>query len=86
MFELYPPGMSAPAQSGYPAGKVYESPAAALFDLRDGATIAVGGFGLIGNPEALITAIGLPETSYTVLIRRPKPSIVANGRFMMSQT
>jgi 3-oxoacid CoA-transferase subunit A len=51
------PGMSAPARSGYPAGKVYESPAAALFDLHEGAAIAVGGFGLVGNPEALILAI-----------------------------
>ncbi len=49
--------MSAPVQSGYPAGKLFESAAAALFDLRDGASIAVGGFGLVGNPEALITAI-----------------------------
>jgi 3-oxoacid CoA-transferase subunit A len=49
--------MSDPARSGYPAGKVYESPAAALFDLHDGAAIAVGGFGLVGNPEALILAI-----------------------------
>lgn len=50
-------GTSAPAQSGYPAGKLFESPAAALFDLRAGASIAVGGFGLVGNPEALILAI-----------------------------
>ena len=28
-----------------------------MFDLEDGATVAVGGFGLVGNPEALITAI-----------------------------
>jgi 3-oxoacid CoA-transferase subunit A len=49
--------MSAPARSGYPAGKVYESPAAALFDLHEGVAIAVGGFGLVGNPEALILAI-----------------------------
>ncbi len=48
---------SAPAPTGFPAGKVYESPAAALFDLHDGASVAVGGFGLVGNPEALIEAV-----------------------------
>jgi 3-oxoacid CoA-transferase subunit A len=36
--------------------KLFESAAAALFDLCDGATITVGGFGLVGNPEALIEA------------------------------
>ncbi|NJK33379.1 MAG: CoA transferase subunit A [Deltaproteobacteria bacterium] len=51
--------MSASSTSavGYPAGKVFESPEAALFDLQDGAAIAVGGFGLVGNPEALIEAV-----------------------------
>jgi len=37
--------------------KVYASAAAALHDLVDGASIAVGGFGLCGNPEACIAAI-----------------------------
>jgi len=38
--------------------KVYESAAAALADLvRDGLTLAVGGFGLCGVPEALILAL-----------------------------
>lgn len=37
--------------------KVYESAAAALFDLEDGAVVMSGGFGLCGNPENLITAI-----------------------------
>jgi len=37
--------------------KLYPSAEAALFDLGDGATIAVGGFGLCGNPEACIRAI-----------------------------
>ncbi|NVB40140.1 CoA transferase subunit A [Pseudenhygromyxa sp. WMMC2535] len=45
------------AQASHPQGKVFESAEAALFDLRDGAKIAVGGFGLVGNPEALIQAI-----------------------------
>lgn len=39
------------------ASKIYASPARALHDLGDGASIAVGGFGLCGNPEACITAI-----------------------------
>jgi 3-oxoacid CoA-transferase subunit A len=38
--------------------KVYPSAAAALADVvRDGQTIAVGGFGLCGIPEALIAAL-----------------------------
>lgn len=37
--------------------KVYASAAAALHDLADGVSIAVGGFGLCGNPEACIAAI-----------------------------
>jgi 3-oxoacid CoA-transferase subunit A len=38
--------------------KIYDSAAAALGDiLRDGQTIAVGGFGLCGIPEALILAL-----------------------------
>ncbi|MEZ4383450.1 MAG: CoA transferase subunit A [Nannocystaceae bacterium] len=40
-----------------PASKIFESAAAALHDLRDGASIAVGGFGLCGNAEACIAAI-----------------------------
>ena len=38
--------------------KIYDSAASALGDiLRDGQTIAVGGFGLCGIPEALILAL-----------------------------
>ncbi|SNS55582.1 CoA transferase subunit A [Rhodococcoides kyotonense] len=45
------------------AGKVYESAAAAVADIGDGATLAVGGFGLCGIPDALIEAISHGETS-----------------------
>lgn len=38
-------------------GKLFPDVAAALHDLADGASIAVGGFGLCGNPEACIRAI-----------------------------
>ncbi|MFU8804722.1 MAG: CoA transferase subunit A [Bradymonadaceae bacterium] len=38
--------------------KVYESAKAAIFDIIDGATIMSGGFGLCGNPENLIRALG----------------------------
>jgi 3-oxoacid CoA-transferase subunit A len=38
--------------------KVYESADAAIFDIEDGATIMSGGFGLCGNPENLIRALG----------------------------
>lgn len=37
--------------------KLCESPAAALEDLQDGATVMSGGFGLCGNPENLIQAL-----------------------------
>jgi 3-oxoacid CoA-transferase subunit A len=37
--------------------KLYPSADAAVADVRDGATLMVGGFGLCGNPENLITAI-----------------------------
>ncbi|MHB1846038.1 MAG: CoA transferase subunit A [Deltaproteobacteria bacterium] len=37
--------------------KLFPSAEAALHDLRDGATILSGGFGLCGNPENLIAAI-----------------------------
>jgi 3-oxoacid CoA-transferase subunit A len=37
--------------------KVVDSPAAAVADIRDGASIAVGGFGLCGNPMELIRAL-----------------------------
>src|SRR5262245_27371817 len=37
--------------------KTYESPAAAVADIGDGASLAVGGFGLCGNPMELIRAL-----------------------------
>lgn len=37
--------------------KVFGTPAAAVADVSDGATIAVGGFGLCGIPDALIRAL-----------------------------
>ena len=40
-----------------PGSKVRPSAKDALSDLVDGASIAVGGFGLVGNPEACIEAI-----------------------------
>ncbi len=42
---------------GRHANKVKDSVAAALEGVADGATIAVGGFGLCGNPEALIRGV-----------------------------
>ena len=37
--------------------KIFPSADEALFDLRDGAVLLAGGFGLCGNPENLIEAI-----------------------------
>jgi 3-oxoacid CoA-transferase subunit A len=39
------------------SSKVYESAAAAVADIPDGATLAVGGFGLCGIPDSLIHAL-----------------------------
>lgn len=39
------------------SSKVYESAAAAVADITDSATVAVGGFGLCGIPDQLIDAI-----------------------------
>ncbi len=44
-------------QPGRHRDKVMASCREALADLRDGACIMVGGFGLCGNPEALIAAV-----------------------------
>ncbi|MGU3436470.1 CoA transferase subunit A [Actinomycetes bacterium M1A6_2h] len=43
--------------------KVFESATAAVADIGDGATIAVGGFGLCGIPDALIEAIAATGAS-----------------------
>jgi len=37
--------------------KIFDSADAAVADLKDGATLVVGGFGLCGNPENLIAAV-----------------------------
>lgn len=43
--------------------KVYPSAASAVADISDGATLAVGGFGLCGIPDSLIAAIADSETT-----------------------
>ena len=43
--------------------KVYESAAAAVADITDGATVAVGGFGLCGIPDQLIDAIAASDVT-----------------------
>jgi 3-oxoacid CoA-transferase subunit A len=48
---------SAVRRDGKHANKVVDAIAAALEPLRDGMTIMVGGFGLSGNPEALIRGV-----------------------------
>ena len=51
------PGASADMAPGRHRNKVLASCREALADLRDGARIMVGGFGLCGNAEALIAAV-----------------------------
>jgi 3-oxoacid CoA-transferase subunit A len=48
--------------------KLYESPNKALFDLKDGSSLMVGGFGLCGNPEALIEAVSASGKSKLTII------------------
>ncbi|MGB8407592.1 MAG: CoA transferase subunit A [Mycobacterium sp.] len=43
--------------------KVYASPAEAVADIADGATLAVGGFGLCGIPDQLIDAVAATEAT-----------------------
>lgn len=58
MSESKLPGVgSGAAPAGKHRNKVRPSPADVLADLQDGARIMVGGFGLCGNPEALIAAV-----------------------------
>ncbi len=49
--------MAAPAFVGRHTNKVQDTIASALEPLRDGMTILCGGFGLSGNPEALIRGV-----------------------------
>ncbi len=48
--------------------KLFSDVAAALADLTEGASIAVGGFGLCGNPEACIRAIAARGTLRLTII------------------
>jgi 3-oxoacid CoA-transferase subunit A len=48
--------------------KHVESAAAAVADIADGATLMVGGFGLCGNPENLITALADKGTQALTII------------------
>jgi len=43
--------------------KVVASPAAAVADIRDGASVAVGGFGLCGIPSELIAAVASSDVA-----------------------
>lgn len=45
------------------SGKVFESAAAAVADIGNGSSLAVGGFGLCGIPDVLIEAIAETEAS-----------------------
>lgn len=48
--------------------KVFASPQEAIADLAPGASIVVGGFGLSGNPEALIDALAARGTGALTII------------------
>ena len=44
-------------QQRFASSKVYPTAAAAVADIKDGAKLCVGGFGLCGIPEFLIQAV-----------------------------
>ncbi len=48
--------------------KVFDSADAAIADITDGAAILVGGFGLCGNPENLITALHKKGTKNLTIV------------------
>jgi 3-oxoacid CoA-transferase subunit A len=48
--------------------KTHASAAEAIHDIRDGATLLVGGFGLSGNPENLISALHARGTTGMTLV------------------
>ena len=48
--------------------KIYPSAQAAIFDISDGATVMVGGFGLCGIPENLIEAVRARGTRHLTVI------------------
>ncbi|TPV94620.1 MAG: succinyl-CoA--3-ketoacid-CoA transferase, partial [Myxococcales bacterium FL481] len=48
--------------------KVYPDARTALSDLHDHAVIAVGGFGLCGNPEACIGAVAASGTTALTIV------------------
>ena len=50
------------------SSKLFADAASALFDLGDGASIMVGGFGLCGNAEALIVALSQSGRSQLTII------------------
>ncbi len=54
-------GIMATSRSAFfstaPVGKVFPNAAAAVADIPDGAKLCVGGFGLCGIPEHLISAL-----------------------------
>ncbi len=58
--------------------KVVGSAAEAVADIEDGATLAVGGFGLCGVPIKLIDALLAPLAvgASIVLVRSPDPSLL----------
>ena len=48
--------------------KIFTSIKNAIYDLKDGASIMVGGFGLCGNPENLISALHEKKIKYLTII------------------
>ena len=61
-------GMAAGMTSVEKRRKLVDSAEAAIADIVDGATLMVGGFGLCGNPENLITALRAQGTKALTII------------------